>query len=147
VLAGDSVPRINPFVDLYNAISLKHGLCAGADDRAKIVPPLAFRYSRPSDSFLDMGAGQGVPADDPPKSGEVVYADAEKVLCRRWNWRQDMRSAIAPTTRSAIVTIQANGAGDLERAIAEFTALLSRFFGATSRAKIVESSRPITEIP
>ena len=33
-----------------------------------------------------------------PKAGEVVYADAAHVLCRRWNWRQDARSLITPAT-------------------------------------------------
>ena len=46
---------------------------------------------------------------DPPKAGEVVYADEEKVLCRRWNWRQDARSVIRPDTRRAVVTLQGNG--------------------------------------
>ena len=30
------------------------------------------------------------------RPGEVVYADAAHVLCRRWNWRQDARSLITP---------------------------------------------------
>ena len=35
-----------------------------------------------------------------PKAGEVVYADAAHVLCRRWNWRQDARSLIRPADRA-----------------------------------------------
>ena len=46
--------------------------------------------------------------DEPeaPKAGEVVYADAAHVLCRRWNWRQDARSLITAATARAVVTVQ-----------------------------------------
>ena len=85
-----SLPRVHPLVDLYNALSVKYRVPAGADDLANLAPPLAFRYARLGDSFLDLA--QDPPADDPPFDGEVVLADRKKVLCRRWNWRQDARS-------------------------------------------------------
>ncbi len=77
VLAGASLPRINPFVDAYNAVSLAHVLPAGADDLDRVVGDLAFRFSRPGDDFRDMGAldESGAPLADPPKPGEVVYAE------------------------------------------------------------------------
>jgi DNA/RNA-binding domain of Phe-tRNA-synthetase-like protein len=126
-LAGAALPGINPFVDAYNAISLKHVLPAGADDLDRVSGDLGFRFARPGDDFRDMGAldASGAPLADPPKDGEVVYADGEKVLCRRWNWRQDARSAIRPETRRAVVTLQANGEGDPRAAADELVALLS----------------------
>ena len=72
-------------VDLYNLVSLETGLCLGCDDLDKTSGDLAFRYSRPGDSFIDMGAKPGEDPNDPPKEGEVVYADERHVLCRRWN--------------------------------------------------------------
>lgn len=99
VLADRPLPVINSFVDAYNAVSLTHVLPLGADDLDRVSGDLAFRYARPGDSFFDMAGGEdgaAGPAEDPPKDGEVVYADAEKVLCRRWNWRQDGRSLVTP---------------------------------------------------
>ena len=63
-----------------------------------------------------MGAEAGEDPNDPPKAGEVVYADARHVLCRRWNWRQDARSAVSTRTRRAALTVQSNGFGDVEAA-------------------------------
>jgi DNA/RNA-binding domain of Phe-tRNA-synthetase-like protein len=148
VLAGRPLPAINAFVDAYNAVSLEHVMPAGADDLAHVVGDVAFRYARPGDTFLDMAPGeegQG-PVSDPPKTGEVVYADAEKVLCRRWNWRQDARSLVSPSTTRAVVTIQSNGAGNLDHALADLGVLLHRFCGGTIRATIAGSSQPIVEI-
>ena len=134
VLAGDALPRINGFVDIYNAVSLAHGFCIGADDIDRIAPPVAFRFSRPGDTFLDMGAEATDDPNDPPKEGEVVLADTRHVLCRRWNWRQDMRSAITVETKRALITIQANGWGDLDAAVSDLAELLDRHCGA--RVKI-----------
>ena len=149
VLAGRELPAINSFVDAYNAVSLAHVMPAGADDLDKVAGDLAFRYSRPGDSFLDMAGGEegsGGPTDDPPKDGEVVYADAEKVLCRRWNWRQDGRSLVTPSTRRAVVTVQFNGAGDLDRAVADLVDLIGRFSGGTTTAAVVDRNRPVAAI-
>ena len=129
VLADRALPRINSFVDAYNAISLAFVLPCGADDLDHVRGSVAFRYARPGDTFLDMSA-EGQAQDDPPKTGEVVYADEEKVLCRRWNWRQDMRSLVTPQTRHALVTIQSNGEGELHTASDLLCDLLADHCGA-----------------
>jgi DNA/RNA-binding domain of Phe-tRNA-synthetase-like protein len=116
VLAGDRLPKVNALVDLYNLVSIESGLCLGCDDLDALDGDLAFRFARPGDTFLDMGAGEGEDPLDPPKAGEFVYADARHVLCRRWNWRQDARSLITPQTRRSVLTVQSNGFGDVEAA-------------------------------
>jgi len=146
VLAGERLPVVNTFVDLYNAVSLSHVMCCGADDLDKIEPPLAFRYSRPGDSFIDMGAPEGTDPNDPPKEGEVVYADNRHVLCRRWNWRQDARTGISPRTARAVVTIQANGAGDLNTAVDDFVALATAHCGARCQVGIASATMSTIEI-
>ena len=113
VLAGRGLPRINGFVDAYNAVSLAHVRAVGADDLDRSTGDLAFRYSRTGDSSSTWRArGASEDPNDPPKPGEVVYADAAKVLCRRWNWRQDARSLVTPLTRGRSSRVQSNGAGD-----------------------------------
>ena len=144
-LAVRPLPEINAFVDAYNAVSLAHVMPAGADDLAKVAGDVAFRYARPGDTFLDM-AGDAGPVADPPKEGEVVYADADKVLCRRWNWRQDARSLVTSATTSAIVTVQANGAGDLDAAVADLDALIRPFCRGSVAVVVASKSRPIVEI-
>jgi DNA/RNA-binding domain of Phe-tRNA-synthetase-like protein len=142
VKAGERLPAVNTLVDIYNAVSLTHVFCCGADDLDRITPPLAFRYSRPGDTFIDMGAEADESANDPPKDGEVVYADTGHVLCRRWNWRQDARTGITSATNRAIVTVQANGWGDLDAGIADLEELIARFAGGELRVAIADASAP-----
>ena len=150
VLAGRELARINGFVDLYNAVSLAHVLPLGADDLDKIAPPLAFRFARDGDSFVDMAdvsegeAGAGAP--EAPRPGEVVYADAKNVLCRRWNWRQDARSLITPATARAVVTLQSNDFGDVETAAADLVDLIGRFCGGRCRTAVLDRTNPTAEV-
>ncbi len=148
VLTGAPLPRINPFVDAYNAISLAHFLPAGADDLDRVSGDLAFRFAREGDDFRDMGAldDRGEPLIDPPKPGEVVYADAAKVLCRRWNWRQDARSAIRAKARRAVVTLQANGVGDAGQAAAELVALFAAECGGRYAVTHLDAANPVATL-
>ena len=146
VARGDGLPRVNPLVDLYNALSALHRLPIGADDLDRVTPPLAFRYSRPGDGFVALGGPAA--ADDPPKPGEVVYADAGKILCRRWNWYQDARSAIGAGTTAAVLTVQGLGpsAARVETAAAELAGLLADHCAATCRWAVAEQGRKVVEI-
>ena len=144
VLADRPLARVNAFVDLYNAVSLAHVLPLGADDLDRVTPPLAFRYARAGDSFVDM-AEEGEPPEA-PKPGEVVYADAAQVLCRRWNWRQDARTLITPATTRAIVTVQANGAGDVEAGANDLIDLITKFCGGRCRMAILNATHTASDL-
>jgi len=142
VLAGDALPRVNALVDLYNMVSLDEGQCLGCDDLDRVTGDLAFRFAREGDTFLDMGAAAGEDPNDPPKPGEVVYADEAHVLCRRWNWRQDARSAVTPQTRRVVLTAQSNGFGDVEAAAARLVEAIVPTCGGSARAVTADRGRP-----
>jgi DNA/RNA-binding domain of Phe-tRNA-synthetase-like protein len=146
VVAGDEIPRINAFVDLYNAVSLAHVLCLGADDLDRVDSNLAFRFAREGDSFIDMAPAEGLPAEQPPKSGEVVYAAGSTVLCRRWNWRQDARSVVGAQTRRILLTIQSNGEGSVEAAAEALSALAASELAMTCRIAFADSAHPRVQL-
>jgi DNA/RNA-binding domain of Phe-tRNA-synthetase-like protein len=138
---GAGLPRVNVLVDAYNMVSALHRMPIGADDLDRVTPPLAFRYSRPGDTFVALGDPAAEP--DPPKPGEVVYADAEKCLCRRWNWYQDARSAVGPQTTRAVLTVQTLTAGEAQvrAAAAELAELIGRHFGGRVGWDVAEAAR------
>ena len=146
VLAGRPLARVNAFVDLYNAVSLGHVLPLGADDLDKVIPPLCFRYARAGDSFVDMADSEAGEEPEAPKAGEVVYADADHVLCRRWNWRQDARSLITPGTTRGVVTLQANGAGDVAVAAADLVDFIGRFCDGRCRVAVLDQLQPCADL-
>jgi DNA/RNA-binding domain of Phe-tRNA-synthetase-like protein len=142
VQRGAGLPRVNALVDAYNLVSAAHRMPIGADDLDRVTPPLAFRFSRPGDTFVALGDPAASP--DPPKPGEVVYADAEKCLCRRWNWYQDARSAVGPQTTRAVLTVQTLTADEarLRAAAAELTAMIARYAGGRAAWGIADAAQP-----
>ena len=140
---GDELPHINTLVDVYNLISLRYRMPVGADDLDHVISPVAYRFSRPGDSFIPLGDPNG--AEDPPLPGEVIYADANRVLCRRWNWYQDARSAISTGTTRALLNVEAiepASAARVEAATAELAALLAEFCGAQASWQVFDSAHP-----
>jgi DNA/RNA-binding domain of Phe-tRNA-synthetase-like protein len=139
---GGGLSRVNALVDAYNAISTRYRMPIGADDLDRVRPPLAFRYARPTDTFVALGDPESTP--DPPNAGEVVYADAEKCLCRRWNWYQDGRSAIGPRTTGAVLTVQALSDDDvqLRKAAAHLAELIAACGGSRVRWTIADAAAP-----
>jgi DNA/RNA-binding domain of Phe-tRNA-synthetase-like protein len=84
------LPRINALVDRYNAVSVAHSVPVGGEDLDRVVPPVR----------LVVAAG-GEPFDDVAKPGEIVWTDAVGVTCRRWNWRQGVRTRLTESTTRA----------------------------------------------
>ncbi len=142
---GRGLPRVSRLVDSYNAVSAEYRLPIGADDLDKVRGGLAFRPARDSDDFFALGAPEVV--NDPPKPGEIVYADAEKILCRRWNWYQDGRSATTVETCRAVLTVQwLGGATALEAAVEELCGWLSAHCAARTGWAIAEAATPCAQV-
>ena len=89
---ADEFPQINRLVDLYNAVSVRWAVPVGGEDIDQVVGPVRLVFATGSEAF-DGG--------DPPKPGEVVWADGAGVTCRRWNWRQGVRTRLTEPTRRA----------------------------------------------
>lgn len=98
VLKGEPLPRINRFVDLYNAVSLRHVLPAGGEDLDRLASDLVLAFAAGDEPFDGADAGS---AEAHPEAGEVVWKDAAGVTCRRWNWRQCRRTRLVAETVNA----------------------------------------------
>jgi DNA/RNA-binding domain of Phe-tRNA-synthetase-like protein len=90
--AGEGLPSINRLVDLYNAVSVRWAVPVGGEDIDRVVGRVRLRFA---------GEGEVFDGGDPPKAGEVVWADEAGVTCRRWNWRQGVRTRLELGTTRA----------------------------------------------
>ncbi|MFM8772327.1 MAG: B3/4 domain-containing protein [Actinomycetota bacterium] len=105
VAAG--LPRIDRLTDIYNAISISHLLPLGGEDLDRYAgPPRLVRTSghEPFDTVAD-----GSPVTDHPEVGEVAWRDDLGITCRRWNWRQCVRTRLTPETVNALFILDALG--------------------------------------
>lgn len=99
VLKGNELPAINRVVDIYNAISIEHMVPAGGEDWTRLASDLALTIATGTEPFVVFHEGQE--SVTYPDKGEVIWADAEGVTCRRWNWRQCKRTQLTENTQHA----------------------------------------------
>lgn len=141
VLKGDALPSINPLVDLYNLVSLRHTVCAGAEDLNACSGDIRLAFAEGTEQFRTIGAE----ADDPPEPGELVYKDDAGILCRKLNWRENDRTKITPQTKNAVIVFEGlppmTEAG-VRMAADEMAALAREFCVAQTRVEILTAGHP-----
>lgn len=86
------LPGIDPVVDLYNAISLEYAIPVGGENLAQYQGAPRLVIADGSEAFDTMK--DGAPYSESPEPGEVVWRDDLGVTCRRWNWRQGVRTRL-----------------------------------------------------
>lgn len=106
------LPRINLLTDLYNALSIKYLMPIGGEnfDHYQGAPRLTFATG--NESFDTTANGEPVVVN--PEPGEVIWRDDLGVTCRRWNWRQCVRTRLEVDTTSALFIF--DGLGEKSKA-------------------------------
>lgn len=125
IRTGEPLPRLNAVVDCYNAVSLKHTLPVGGQDADCLAGEIVLRFAREGEPFIALG-GEAQETNE----GEVVYADSEKILCRKWNYRDCESAKISERTRNFILVVDgAEGISihEVEAAAKELCETLKRF--------------------
>ncbi len=100
-LKGGAFPRVNPLVDLYNAISLEFLVPIGGHDLAPLDGNIFLGFADGNEPFTPMEGGE----DEVAEKGEVVYKDERSVLTRKWVWRQSNKDKVTAGTRSVFMPI------------------------------------------
>jgi DNA/RNA-binding domain of Phe-tRNA-synthetase-like protein len=97
VLRDGGMAAIDPVVDLYNAISIQYALPVGGENIAAYVGAPRLAIADGSESFDTVKEGEVV--FESPEPGEVIWRDDQGVTCRRWNWRQGVRTRLDAQAR------------------------------------------------
>jgi DNA/RNA-binding domain of Phe-tRNA-synthetase-like protein len=142
------LPRIDRITDAYNAVSIACLLPVGGEDLARYAGPARLVRAAGDEDFDTSADGQ--PVVEHPEPGEVIWRDDRGVTCRRWNWRQCVRTRITHATTSAMFVLDglaALGTGGLRAAEAELTESLARLSpGATFTSRLlakVDGTSPV----
>jgi DNA/RNA-binding domain of Phe-tRNA-synthetase-like protein len=110
---ADALPSINRVVDAYNAVSVEYALPIGGEDLDAYQGPARLVRATGDEPF-DVVAG-GEPAVEHPNAGEVVWRDDAGVTCRRWNWRQCVRTRLTEDTKNALFLLESLAPYPIER--------------------------------
>ncbi|MGI5467536.1 B3/B4 domain-containing protein [Streptomyces sp. CA-132043] len=127
-LAEGGLPRVNRLVDVYNAISVAHAIPVGGEDLDRIEGDMRLVRATGDEPFETAAGGEQVV--EHPEPGEVVWRDAAGVTCRRWNWRQGLRTRLTEDSTRALFLLERMAPMSLdalEEAGAELVETLEKF--------------------
>ncbi|GAB7405296.1 B3/4 domain-containing protein [Enterobacter hormaechei subsp. steigerwaltii] len=135
-----SLPPLDPVVDIYNAISIRYAIPVGGENLAAYsgAPRLTLADgSEPFDTFKE-----GEPVVENPEPGEVIWRDDLGVTCRRWNWRQGVRTRLDSQAQSMwfiLESLPSMPLAALQEAGDELVSNLQKLMpGATARIQLLE---------
>ena len=137
---GGEPLSINPLVDFYNSVSLRHVVPAGGFDLAQLGDALELRLTREGDTFrpLDSASAERV------EPGEVAYASGNEILTRHFVWKQSHTGLLGESTSSLFLVCEVLGeveesADGLAQAVLEdLSKGVRRHFGAEPATFLVE---------
>lgn len=135
VLKGNPVGSISPAVDIYNAVSLTYALPLGGEDIDTFQGDLRLLITQGGDEFTPLGENAD---NDPTLPGELCYVDDAGAVCRCWNWRDGVRTALTDTTSNAFLIVECvdpERIEDCRAAMDELASLVERYLGAEIAVK------------
>jgi DNA/RNA-binding domain of Phe-tRNA-synthetase-like protein len=94
------LPRIDLLTDIYNYLSIKYRTPIGGEDFSKYVGNPHLKIADGSEGFETFVDGE-IKIDN-PEVGEIIWCDDLGVTCRRWNWRQSVRTHLGVGTKDAL---------------------------------------------
>ena len=145
VLKTGTLPRINTAVDIYNVISIKYLIPMGGFDLDHIDGTIRLRKSGGGENFNPLGTK----GPEVTYKGEIVYADDSRVLTRRWNYRDAVKTRITEDTVNLVMFFDASPeicVSVVENAMAEFMTHLHEAGGGDLENAIASKDQPIVEL-
>jgi DNA/RNA-binding domain of Phe-tRNA-synthetase-like protein len=136
---------INPLVDLYNTVSLRHRLPCGGEDLATIEGDLRLTRAQGGEEFVPLGGT----ASEPPEPGVVIYRDDRGVICNAWNWREADRSKLTEGTTDAFLCLESlhpAGESALRAACEDLAALVREHLGAETKLERLGGERTAIDL-
>jgi DNA/RNA-binding domain of Phe-tRNA-synthetase-like protein len=144
-LKGERLPAINALVDIGNLISLRHLLPAGAHAIDVLSGDMTLRLATGAERFVAFGASE----TEHPLPGEVIFAEDDTVLTRRWTWRQAQHTLTLADTRAVEFNIDGLppvAPAEVEQAGAEIIELVQRFCSGHARFVLLDREHPSTSL-
>jgi DNA/RNA-binding domain of Phe-tRNA-synthetase-like protein len=140
-LRNDRLPAINALVDIGNLVSLRHLAPAGAHAIDVLEGDIALRSATGAERFVAFGST----ATEHPLPGEVIFTEGDKVLTRRWTWRQAQHTLTLPESRAVEFNIDGLPPlppAEVAQAGAEIIELVERYCGGRAHFALLDRDHP-----
>ena len=141
VMNGNELPSINTVVDIGNVISLKNIVTVGGHAIDVVSNDISLRKATGEEEFIAFGTDK----IENPEPGEIIFAESNTVLTRRWSWRQ----ANHTSTRKSTTAVEMNVDGlppvtkdEVDKICQEAMELIQKYCGGKLRYEILTKENP-----
>ena len=141
VLNNHELPSINALVDIGNIISLQYLLPVGGHAIDVVKEDLVLRPAEGKEEFVPFGSDHL----EHPNPGEIIFASGNKVLTRRWSWRQANHTLTQPETSAIEFNIDGLppvSEPEVDAICRDTMQLVQRFCGGRLRYEILSEQNP-----
>jgi DNA/RNA-binding domain of Phe-tRNA-synthetase-like protein len=138
-LRNDPLPSVNCLVDIGNIVSLRQLAPVGGHAIDVCTMDIGLRLATGDETFVPFGSDK----PERPLPGEVIFAEGDTVLTRRWTWRQANHTLTLPETTAIEFNVDGLppvAPSDVEQACTEIQDLVRRFCGGQLRCDILTQS-------
>jgi DNA/RNA-binding domain of Phe-tRNA-synthetase-like protein len=140
-LRNEPLPSINALVDIGNLLSLRHLMPVGSHAIDLLKGDISLRLATGAEEFVAFGTTEM----EHPLPGEVIFAEGNTVLTRRWTWRQAQHTLTLPETTA--IEFNVDGLppvprAEVNQACAEVVELVQRFCGGRARVETLSEGNP-----
>lgn len=145
VLKDLELPSINTLVDLGNIISLRHIIPVGGHAVDFVTQDIDLRPANGEEEFIPFGSEQV----EHPFPGEIILAEGNVAVTRRWTWRQANHTLTLPSTSA--IEFNVDGLppvtySEIEAACRELSGLIVEYCGGRTRYEILTRDNPRIKI-
>ena len=141
VLRDQEMPLINTLADIGNAVSLKYLVPTGGHAIDVVTKDISLRPATGKEEFVAFGSDEV----EHPLSGEMIFAEENTVLTRRWTWRQANHTLLLPTTRAVEFNIDGLppvSVSEVREISGEVAELIKQFCGGRVHVELLTRENP-----
>ena len=145
VLKNDPLPAINRIVDIGNLVSIRNIVPIGAHAIDLLKQDMELRLASGSESFEPFGSE----AFEHPNPAEIIFAEGQTVLTRRWTWRQAKQTLVLDSSSAVEINVDALPPvtdEEIGRICAQLCALVSQYCGGEMQTAILSAENPGVEM-
>ena len=145
VVKKDPLPAISKVVDIGNLVSIQHLVPIGAHAIDRLAADMDLRLASGDEIFEPFGTE----LIEHPNIGEIIFAEGNTVLTRRWTWRQSKYTLILPETTAVEFNVDALPPvtdEEVEQICGEIAALVTKYCGGRISYGILSKDNPIIKL-
>ena len=141
VLRGEELRSIHALVDIGTIVSIRHLVPSGGHAIDVLGGDISLRPASGNEIFVPFGSDQ----EEHPEVGEIIFAEGDIVLTRRWTWRQANHTLLALDTTA--VEFNVDGlppvtVAEVRAVCEEIANLVREFCGGTVRMEMLSQAAP-----